>query len=77
MVEVDQQGIGMVDKEGVKEYLLGLQDRICASLVAEDGGNFREDDWERPGGGGGRSQVRILNIRSYTLISLSLSIYII
>ncbi|MEE2874253.1 MAG: coproporphyrinogen III oxidase, partial [Candidatus Latescibacterota bacterium] len=41
----------MVDKEGVKEYLLGLQDRICASLVAEDGGNFREDDWERPGGG--------------------------
>ena len=57
MVEVDQQGIGMVDKEGVKEYLLGLQDRICASLVAEDGGNFREDDWERPGGGGGRSRV--------------------
>ena len=57
MVEVDQQGIGMLDKEGVKEYLLGLQDRICASLVAEDGGNFREDDWERPGGGGGRSRV--------------------
>lgn len=57
MVEVDQQGIGMVDKERVKEYLLGLQDRICASLVAEDGGNFREDDWERPGGGGGRSRV--------------------
>ncbi len=47
----------MVDKEGVKEYLLGLQDRICASLVAEDGGSFREDDWERPGGGGGRSRV--------------------
>lgn len=59
MVEVDQQGIGMVDKEGVKEYLLGLQDRICASLVAEDGGNFREDDWERPGGGGGRSRVLV------------------
>ncbi|MDE0964975.1 MAG: oxygen-dependent coproporphyrinogen oxidase [Candidatus Latescibacteria bacterium] len=49
----------MVDKEGVKEYLLGLQDRICASLVAEDGGNFREDDWERPGGGGGRSRVLV------------------
>ncbi len=47
----------MVDKEGVKEYLLGLQDRICASLVAEDGGSFREDDWERPGGGGGCSRV--------------------
>lgn len=59
MVEVDQQGIGMVDKEGVKEYLLGLQDRICASLVAEDGENFREDDWERLGGGGGRSRVLV------------------
>ena len=47
----------MVGKEGVKEYLLGLQDRICASLVAQDGGNFREDDWERPGGGGGLSRV--------------------
>ena len=46
----------MVDKAGLKEYLLGLQDRICASLAAEDGGNFREDDWERPGGGGGRSR---------------------
>ena len=56
MVEVNQQGIGMVDKEGVKEYLLGLQDRICASLVVEDGGNFREDDWVRPSGGGGRSR---------------------
>ncbi|MEE2874415.1 MAG: oxygen-dependent coproporphyrinogen oxidase [Candidatus Latescibacterota bacterium] len=36
--------------------MLGLQDRISASWVAEDGGNFGEDDWARPGGGGGRSR---------------------
>lgn len=33
------------------------QDRICAALAALDGGPFREDTWERPGGGGGRSRV--------------------
>ena len=42
----------------VKSYLLDLQDRICAALEAEDGtGRFREDSWERPEGGGGRSRV--------------------
>ena len=51
--------MGAVDKEGVKSYLLGLQDRICAALAAEDGGKFREDDWQRPGGGGGRSRVLV------------------
>lgn len=40
------------------EYLKGLQDRLCAGLAAADGGgSFREDAWERPGGGGGRSRV--------------------
>ena len=34
-----------------------LQDRIVAALEAADGGKFREDHWERPGGGGGRSRV--------------------
>ena len=35
-----------------------LQDRICAALAAIDGhATFREDPWERPGGGGGRSRV--------------------
>jgi coproporphyrinogen III oxidase len=44
--------------EAVKTYLLGLQDSICAALAAEDGeASFREDDWQRPGGGGGRSRV--------------------
>jgi len=47
-----------VDIAAVREYLLGLQDRICAALEAEDGvARFAEDSWERPGGGGGRSRV--------------------
>jgi coproporphyrinogen III oxidase len=34
------------------------QDTICAALEELDGrGRFREDTWERPGGGGGRSRV--------------------
>ena len=46
------------DVDAVKEYLLELQDRICAALVAEDGeGHFKEDRWQRPEGGGGRSRV--------------------
>ncbi|HJZ55637.1 MAG TPA: oxygen-dependent coproporphyrinogen oxidase [Gemmataceae bacterium] len=35
-----------------------LQDRICAGLERADGGTtIREDSWQRPGGGGGRSRV--------------------
>lgn len=42
----------------VKEYLLDLQDRICAALQAEDGqAQFVEDAWQRPAGGGGRTRV--------------------
>jgi coproporphyrinogen III oxidase len=42
----------------VKDYLLDLQDRICDALEQEDGENkFIEDDWERSGGGGGRTRV--------------------
>ncbi|WP_302140885.1 oxygen-dependent coproporphyrinogen oxidase [Halomonas alkalicola] len=44
--------------DDVKTYLLDLQERLCAALAAEDGGaGFREDAWERPEGGGGRSRV--------------------
>ncbi len=46
------------DPQAVKDYLLGLQDTICAALEAEDAGaQFREDAWERAGGGGGRTRV--------------------
>ncbi len=42
----------------VAEYLRGLQDRICAALEAADGSaTFRQDLWDRPGGGGGRTRV--------------------
>src|SRR5438067_1671237 len=39
------------------EYFRDLQDRIVAELERLDGTRFREDRWERPGGGGGRSRV--------------------
>lgn len=42
----------------VRAYLLELQDRICASLEAEDeGAKFQEDAWQRTEGGGGRTRV--------------------
>jgi len=42
----------------VKEYLLELQDTICAKISEIDGGaEFREDSWDRAEGGGGRSRV--------------------
>lgn len=46
------------DPRAVKVYLLDLQERICAALQQIDGGRgFREDVWERPGGGGGRTRI--------------------
>jgi coproporphyrinogen III oxidase len=40
------------------DYFKGLQDRICAELEKIDGAeNFREDSWQREGGGGGRTRV--------------------
>lgn len=48
----------MTDKIAIKNYLLDLQDRICAGLQVEDGGStFAEDSWIREEGGGGRSRV--------------------
>jgi len=38
-------------------FFRDLQDRIVGQLQAADGQAFREDLWERPGGGGGRSCV--------------------
>ena len=53
-----RQAMSAPDIDAVKQYLLDLQDRICRGLEEEDGGGrFREDRWERPGGGGGRSRV--------------------
>ncbi len=42
----------------VRDYLLDLQDRLTQALEAEDGSvRRREDAWERPEGGGGRTRV--------------------
>ncbi len=42
----------------VRGYLLALQDRIASGLEDADGrARFREDHWQRPDGGGGRSRV--------------------
>ena len=46
------------DTRAVKEYLLGLQERICQRLEAVDGrASFIRDSWDRPEGGGGISRV--------------------
>jgi len=42
----------------VKRYLLTLQEDISCALEQEDGAErFREDAWDRPTGGGGRTRV--------------------
>ncbi len=51
-----------LDVESLKQrmvtHLHALQDEICGALERLDGqGRFREDPWQRPGGGGGRSRV--------------------
>lgn len=46
------------DISAVKNYLMDLQDRICAMLEAEEGtAQFTTDVWTRDEGGGGRSRV--------------------
>jgi coproporphyrinogen III oxidase len=45
-------------RDRVVSYLKSLQDRICAGIERADGhATFREDAWDRPGGGGGRTRV--------------------
>ena len=47
-----------VDPKIVYNYLIQLQDNICEAFQREDGhGRFREDNWDRPKGGGGRSRI--------------------
>ncbi len=43
--------------DAFREGLLRWQDDVSAALERLDGGRFREDAWQRPGGGGGRSRV--------------------
>ena len=54
-----QDKVQQIDKNLVKNYLLGLQDSICEALHAEDGCDWQEDSWVRKEGGGGRSRVLV------------------
>ena len=48
----------MIDIDSIKQYLLGLQDRVCEAMMQIDSKLvLREDNWEREAGGGGRSRV--------------------
>lgn len=48
----------MIDKIQVEVFFKGLQDSICNGLEKADGNAvFKEDLWERSGGGGGRTRV--------------------
>jgi coproporphyrinogen III oxidase len=44
-------------RDRASAYFRELQDRIVAGLEALDGRSFREDIWQREGGGGGRTRV--------------------
>lgn len=45
-------------KKETSEWFKNLQNNICISLEQADGkSKFLEDNWERPGGGGGRSRI--------------------
>lgn len=42
----------------VKNYLLDLQERLCDGLAsADEQAHFKQDEWDREEGGGGRSRV--------------------
>jgi coproporphyrinogen III oxidase len=43
--------------DAIKKYLLQLQDNLCESLQQEETvKQFKEDNWQRPQGGGGRTR---------------------
>jgi coproporphyrinogen III oxidase len=45
-------------RDATSAYFRSLQDRICQALEDLDGSaKFREDLWQRPGGGGGRTRI--------------------
>ncbi len=48
----------MIDKNEVEEWMKTLQVDICAGMEKADGkARFKEDIWQRPGGGGGITRV--------------------
>ena len=56
------RGLGLnirtMNPDLVRNYLTGLQDRLCAILEEVDGkARFITDEWKRAEGGGGRIRV--------------------
>ena len=48
----------LLDKDLIAKEFKEIQDHICRELEAEDGlAKFKEDLWERPEGGGGRTRI--------------------
>lgn len=45
-------------RDDIENWFRTLQDQICKALESlEEVSRFKEDSWERPGGGGGRSRI--------------------
>jgi coproporphyrinogen III oxidase len=48
----------MLTREEITQWFMTLQDNICNALEQADGkGKFKEDNWTREGGGGGRTRI--------------------
>jgi coproporphyrinogen III oxidase len=49
----------LMSRTDIATWLQDFQTRLCARLETADGGSarFGQDDWQRPGGGGGHSRV--------------------
>jgi len=48
----------MITKEEIATTYKQIQDEICAALEATDGkAHFEQEEWERDGGGGGRTRI--------------------
>lgn len=48
----------MINKTVIADWFKSLQDEICTNLEQIDGqSQFEEDEWKRPGGGGGRTRI--------------------
>ena len=43
----------LIDKNQVKDYLIGLQNNIVSTIELVDQNNFLHDSWQRKEGGGG------------------------
>jgi coproporphyrinogen III oxidase len=56
--QIRQVPLSKMDKHDIAAYFQGLQDKICAGIAATDGlASFKEDNWKRAEGGGGRTRV--------------------